>query len=159
MIVYHTSYVIVEHPDVAYSREYLDFGKGFYLTPLREQAVKYAQRFLLRGKKAYLNTYQLDDELLADFKGITFESYDEAWLDFVGKCRKGEKPIDADYVKGGVADDKVFTTIDLYFAGELNKMEALKRLVYEKPNWQICLSNQKVIEESLRFIQSEEITL
>lgn len=61
MIVYHTSYTVIEHPDISFSRDFLDFGKGFYVTPLREQAVKYAQRFLLRGKKAFLNEYLLDD--------------------------------------------------------------------------------------------------
>ena len=40
MIVYHASPFIVEHPEVKYSRDFLDFGKGFYLTTIREQAVK-----------------------------------------------------------------------------------------------------------------------
>lgn len=37
-LLYHTSNMIVSAPDVFHSREHLDFGKGFYLTPLREQA-------------------------------------------------------------------------------------------------------------------------
>lgn len=37
MILYHASTVEVQIPDLAYSREYLDFGKGFYLTSLRER--------------------------------------------------------------------------------------------------------------------------
>lgn len=41
MVVYHASYTIVEHPDVSFSRDSLDFGKGFYLTTIREQAVRY----------------------------------------------------------------------------------------------------------------------
>ena len=39
MIVYHASNVVVMHPDITYSRDALDFGKGFYVTALREQAV------------------------------------------------------------------------------------------------------------------------
>lgn len=42
MKVYHASMVRVEHPDVLHSRKFLDFGQGFYVTTLREQAVKYA---------------------------------------------------------------------------------------------------------------------
>ena len=38
MIVYHGSYCIVDKPDIRYSREALDFGKGFYLTNIKEQA-------------------------------------------------------------------------------------------------------------------------
>ena len=45
MMLYHTSYMVVEQPDLEHSREYLDFGKGFYLTSLRHQAVLYSERF------------------------------------------------------------------------------------------------------------------
>ena len=41
-----------------HSRKYLDFGRGFYLTSLYEQAVKYAQRFKRREQEAWLNTYE-----------------------------------------------------------------------------------------------------
>ena len=37
--LYHTSNVEVRIPDVRHSREHLDFGRGFYLTSLREQAL------------------------------------------------------------------------------------------------------------------------
>ena len=36
MKLYHSSTVKVENPDLEHSRDYLDFGKGFYLTSLRE---------------------------------------------------------------------------------------------------------------------------
>ena len=36
MIVYHGSYCRVERPELTFSREKLDFGKGFYITPIRE---------------------------------------------------------------------------------------------------------------------------
>lgn len=38
MIVYHGSTVIVENPDVRHSYRTLDFGMGFYVTTVREQA-------------------------------------------------------------------------------------------------------------------------
>ena len=44
MIVFHSSPCIVNHPDVSFSRDYLDFGKGFYVTTIEEQARKYARR-------------------------------------------------------------------------------------------------------------------
>lgn len=34
MKVYHGSYCIVDKPTVLFSREALDFGKGFYVTNL-----------------------------------------------------------------------------------------------------------------------------
>lgn len=43
MKLYHSSDVAVSSPDVIHSRDYLDFGKGFYLTSIHGQAVRYAQ--------------------------------------------------------------------------------------------------------------------
>ncbi|WP_283139915.1 DUF3990 domain-containing protein [Bacteroides congonensis] len=55
MKLYHASSLVIKQPDVYHSREHLDFGKGFYLTSLYDQAYKYAMRFLLRRQKAYIN--------------------------------------------------------------------------------------------------------
>ncbi|MFR8938160.1 MAG: DUF3990 domain-containing protein, partial [Streptococcus sp.] len=33
------------NPDIKYSRNKLDFGKGFYVTPIEEQAVSWVSRF------------------------------------------------------------------------------------------------------------------
>lgn len=156
MKVYHSSTCIVEKPDVLHSRDFLDFGKGFYLTTLKEQAVKYAERFLLRGKKAYLNEYELRS-IVESFKIKRFDSYDEEWLDFVMKCRKNNDTSTYDIIIGGIANDKVFRTIDLYFSGDITKDEALRKLKYEKPNNQLCLRTQTVIDECLEFVKSEEL--
>lgn len=63
MILYHTSQLVINKPDVSYSRNNLDFGRGFYLTSLKEQAVLYGQRFIKRGENAFLNTYELDENI------------------------------------------------------------------------------------------------
>ncbi len=110
MKLYHASNCIIESPDVYHSRELLDFGKGFYLTSLADQARKYSQRFLFRGDKAYLNHYVLDDDLSA-YNVKEFTTYDEEWLDFVAACRAGKPTELYDIVSGGIADDKVFNTI------------------------------------------------
>ena len=59
MRLYHASTSKIEKPDVLHSRDKLDFGKGFYLTAIREQAVRYAERFTRRGKDAFINEYEL----------------------------------------------------------------------------------------------------
>lgn len=156
MIVYHSSNIIVDKPDVFHSREALDFGKGFYVTVLYEQAVRYAERFKLRGSKAFLNVYQLD----ADWQQgnvRTFRSYNGEWLDFIA-ANRNLKPVEQfDAVEGGVANDKIFRTVELYLAGDINKDEALKRLKYEKPNHQICFINQQLIDKYLHYIRTEEL--
>ena len=85
MKLYHASAVIVKQPNVCYAREHLDFGKGFYLTSLYEQAQNYAMRFLLRHSQAYINTYLLD-EGLNDYKWKIL-----AILDYVHK--NGKYPV------------------------------------------------------------------
>lgn len=128
MRVYHSSSVRVEHPDVFHSRKFLDFGQGFYVTTLRDQAIKYAQRFLRRGKPAWLNEYELDDSFVS-YNLKEFFCYDEEWLDYVSACRVGNVADDYDIVRGGIANDKVFRTVDLYFAGDITKLEALSESV------------------------------
>ena len=50
MKVYHGSWMEIAEPDLKHSRTDVDFGKGFYTTPLREQAVKWCGKFKRRGK-------------------------------------------------------------------------------------------------------------
>ena len=46
MEVYHASTMVVESPDTTHSRAFLDFGPGFYVTILQDQAVKYVEQVL-----------------------------------------------------------------------------------------------------------------
>lgn len=156
MKVYHSSNVKVELPDTTHSRSYLDFGRGFYLTTIYEQAKKYAERFLRRGGEAWLNVYDLADDW-SSWNVLNFPHYDESWLDFVANCRKGENVGDYDLIMGGIADDRVFRTIDLYLAGDITKQQALSKLYFEKPNIQLCIRSEKMLRECLFFIESEKL--
>lgn len=156
MRVYHSSTQRIENPDISHSRDFLDFGKGFYVTTIEEQAVKYAERFMRRNHDAWLNVYELNDDAFK-FNILTLKSYDESWIDFVTSCRAGNDKSDYDMIIGGIANDKVFRTIDLYFAGDISKDEALKRLIYEKPNNQICIRSQRIIDKHLKFIEGIKI--
>ena len=153
MKLYHTSNIEIPNPDTIHSREHLDFGRGFYLTSLREQAEKYAQRFFRKGEDAFLNVYELDDEL-PGFCNIVFEAYDNKWLDFVTACRKGQKHELYDVIEGGIADDQVFDTIDLYFSGIYTYEQALDQLRFKHPNHQVCITNQSLLDKHLHFIES-----
>ena len=50
--VYHGSYVEIKKPDLSFSRIKIDFGKGFYVTPIREQAISWAIRWKRRKKSS-----------------------------------------------------------------------------------------------------------
>ena len=58
---------------------------------------------------------------------------------------------------GGIADDRVYNTIELYEDNLINKEEALKRLRYYKPNNQICIVNQEVIDKHLNYGESKVV--
>ena len=153
MRMYHSSNVSVVHPDTKHSRHYLDFGRGFYLTSLHDQAVRYAQRFKRRGQQSWLNTYELEYNE-GSWKVRRFDSYDVDWLDFVARCREGEDVGDYDMVVGGIANDRVIITLDRYFSGEISQEEALGLLQFEKPNIQYCIRSERMIKECLTFIDS-----
>lgn len=158
MIVFHGSYVEIRSPDVYHSRKYLDFGKGFYITPIREQAVAWANRFKHRGKNSVLSAFEFDiGRCRSACKFVEFDGYTEEWLDFIVLCRKGNRPVECDVLIGGVADDRVFNTVELYLNDLIGKGEAIKRLRYERPNVQMCIASQSVLDEYVRFTGSEVV--
>ena len=156
MRLYHSSNMIVDKPDTSHSRDYLDFGRGFYLTTIYEQAEKYAQRFKRRGQQAWLNTYELLDNT-EQWNVKRFDAYDKQWLDFVSRCRAGEDVGDYDMVIGGIANDRVIITLDRYFAGEISQDETLGMLRFEKPNIQYCIRSVRMLNDCLTYIDSKQI--
>lgn len=158
MIVYHGSSEKIEKPDVKFSKKYLDFGRGFYLTSFENQAKKWAIRKGMRqNKQGIVNIYELKDNW-KDYKVLSFEEENEKWLDFVCACRKGETlNKDYDIIVGNVANDDVFKTVDMYFRGLWEKKRVLEELRYYKMNDQICIVKQDVLEQILEFKDSYEV--
>lgn len=157
MIIYHGSYMEVIKPDITHSRANVDFGRGFYTTPLMEQAQKWCKKFKDKKKSAVVSIYNFDEKAFEKCKTLKFDAYSEEWLDFILKCRRGEDTSDYDIVMGGVANDKVFNTVELFFDGLIDKNEAIKRLRHEKPNFQIVFRSQKVLDKYLHFERSEQL--
>ena len=88
----------------------------------------------------------------------SFKNQAEKWLDFVCACRKGEPLNQAyDIIIGNVADDDVFKTVDMFFRGLWDKEKVLNELCYYKMNDQICIVNQKVLDQILKFQEAYEV--
>ncbi len=157
--VYHGATHIVESPLCHIGRDNLDFGKGFYVTDIREQAVSWATRVVNLGLPQWLNVYELDEDYIRqNARCKRFSAYDEEWLDFIVKSRDGKMPWkDYDYVEGGIADDRVVTTIEDYLNGDVSMEYALKRLSEHQPNNQICIISQKILDKSLHYINAEPL--
>lgn len=156
MILYHGSFVEVDRPDLAHSRPNVDFGKGFYVTPIYEQAKKWCSRFIRRGKDGIVSRYVFGEDAYKDLKVLTFDAYSADWLDFIMNCRRGQDGTDYDLVIGGVANDKVFNTVELFFDGLIDEGEAIHRLQYEKPNLQMAFRTAKALSY-LKFEGSEKL--
>lgn len=153
--VYHAGTERVEIPDCRRGRENLDFGQGFYLTDIYDQAFNFARvKSRDRNKPGLINTYLLDrKKILEEARVKIFDSYDAKWLDFIVDCRNG-KDIwkQYDYIEGGVANDRVIDTVNMYIQGFISQDRALINLRYLKPNNQICILNQDLIEKHLKFV-------
>lgn len=160
MRVFHGSTVAVSAPLVGVGRKNLDFGPGFYVTDLRAQAVSWASRPSNAGQTHVLSIYDFDIEAAkeASCRYKRFVAYDAEWLAFVVASRKGQ-PVwqDYDVIEGGIANDRVFNTIELFIQGLISEDEALQRLRYELPNNQICILSQSVVDHFLHFVSSETI--
>jgi len=156
--VSHGGTAIIETPLTDAGRPNLDFGLGFYITNIRQQAIDWAKHVSDHRKAApVVNIYSLNrDEILANYRCKVFTAYDGEWLDFTVDSRLGRKPwVEYDYIEGGVANDRVIDTIELYMAGLIPKEKALENLSEHRPNNQMCLLNQEIIDKYLKFNGTE----
>ena len=132
MTLYHGSTVRIEQPLAHVGREDLDFGQGFYLTTYPDQAKRWAIRMkLIRNvEDAFLNVYEFDSDsvLKAGYRHLFFEAY-----------------------------DRVIDTVEDYLSQRITAEQALGQLRYVKPNHQICILNQSVIDRWLKFVDCVSI--
>lgn len=159
MRLYHGSNVEVRKPNLRYGRNNTDFGKGFYTTTQKEQAERWTEIKLDRAKtgKRIVTVYDVDDALITspELSIREFHGVDEAWLEFVVNSRKGIKH-NYDLVFGPVANDKVFTTVNLYESGVLDAPTAIARLRAYKTYDQLSFHTERVIS-ALQFVESYEV--
>ena len=152
MIVYHGSSEVVRQPDILHSFRALDFGKGFYVTTVKEQAERWARRkAALVGGRAIVNQYRMDDDT-KDLRVKRFPDDLVEWIEFVCDCRDEKPGYQAyDLIVGKVADDKVFRVVDMYHSGIWDKERALVE-IRAYPNYdQLAFITQKAIDRLLCY--------
>ncbi len=159
MRLYHGSNVEVRKPSLRLSRKKTDFGRGFYTTTSAEQAEHWTSIKIDRAKsgRRVVSVFEVDDDLLTNsgIKIREFHGPDEAWLNFVVDSRKGVQH-DYDLVFGPVANDKVFTVVNLYENGVIDAPAAIAQLKAYKTYDQLSFHTERVIRE-LRFVESYEV--
>jgi hypothetical protein len=151
MKVYHGSYTAIENIDFSFCQKNRDFGKGFYVTELREQAETWAGRKGLRKKtQPVVTEFEFAEHFFNDqfLKVLRFTDYSGEWLDFVVLNRKnnsGKQAHDYDMIEGPVADDKIATRVDEYLDGIISKEQFLTDLV-RYPSHQICFCTAQSLQ-------------
>lgn len=178
-ILYHGSYCEVRDIDLKCCSCGMDFGRGFYVTSSREQAIGYipaSVRKAMRHKRipwgypiddGQLNTYRLDESIPELFVHC-FRTADIEWLHYVACQRKSDlfpklrrKYRDVDIIGGKVADDDTSAVLNAYVNGvygEPGTVQAdrmtLQLLVPDRLDDQFCFRTLDAIA-ALRFEGSE----
>lgn len=160
VIVFHGGTQVIETPICKFGRQNLDFGQGFYVTNIREQAQSWANT-TARNRKGtpIINRYKMDkDAVLANYRCKVFAAYDREWLEFIVANRQGlNEAKNYDYVEGGVANDRVVDTVNLYIAGLMDIKTALGELSKHQPNNQMCILNQEIITKHFIYDGTENL--
>ena len=159
MRLYHGSNLDIKEIKLAMCRPYKDFGQGFYLTVIREQAENMARRVaMLYGGEAVLNQYDLDEKSLMgkDLKIKNFgEKTSEEWARFVKNNRNRkftdvsspESNIDNKYdiVIGPIANDAMAILFRQYENGMIDFDTMVKGMEYKETTNQYSFHTDRAI--------------
>lgn len=158
--VYHGTNFSFSKIDLTKSRDKRDFGKGFYVTTIYEQALKWAQNTYIRygGDKPIVKMFEYNDDI-SDLKKLCFDNMNREWLEFVKENRtKGGVYHQYDIVSGPVANDNTMRTIALYISGIYTVDMALDKLRFFKTNNQISFHTEKSLS-ALVLKKDTEVSL
>lgn len=169
MKVYHGSYTEIETIELSKGELQRDFGRGFYVTKLREQADYWASR---KGNFNKTNgcvtefTFYESAFTTDYFKTVRFDDYTEEWLDFIILNRKNDLPNNAhdyDIVEGPVADDAIATRIVLFLKGGISKVDFIEDLRFKHAlSHQIAFCSEKslaMLTKSWNKVDLNEFTI
>lgn len=150
MILYHGSNVDIQNISLSACRPYKDFGRGFYLTDIPEQAERMAERVArIYGGEPVLNIYEIDDSFF-DSSSLRIKNFGEKttedWARFVmnNRNRGFENYSDLlcnfdskyDIVIGPVADDNMAMLFRQYEEEVIDFDTLLKGMIYKKTSSQ-----------------------
>ena len=119
-------------PQILTSNRLLDFGEGFYTNSNILQAARWANKVADRNKSKiiFISNYEFTVEQAKKSLNIMeFNTPNSDWLHFVTACRSG-KSITSDYDIAicPVANDSVYSTVQLFETGVLDEAETIRRL-------------------------------
>lgn len=157
--LYHGSNTVIGEIDLAKGRPYKDFGRGFYLTTIKEQAEKMAVRVTkIYGGEPYITTYCFHDELLenSQLNYRCFEEPSKEWALFVinnrdrrfkniqsPECNQDAK---YDLVIGPIANDDLALLFRQFSGGLITVDTLVEAMKFKKLTDQYSFHNQVALE-------------
>ena len=159
MKLFHGSNLDINDIDLSKCRPYKDFGKGFYLTELEDQAVKMAKRVArLYGGDPIVNVYAFDENTLSSSNLKTRDfgrTASEEWARFVMNNRSRrfnntaslECNLDNKYdiVTGPIANDDVAVLFRQYQNEIIDFETLIKGMTYKELTSQYSFHTPKAI--------------
>lgn len=137
--LYHGSNVMIDAPDLAHSKPFKDFGRGFYLSANKKQAIEMASQKVIQTQvgEANVTTFLFDESVMlsGELNVLRFDDYSEEWAEFVLKNRNTRKkqPVHKyDIVYGPIADDGVTFQLRRYEGGLISLQQLVEELKYSK---------------------------
>ncbi|MBQ5451386.1 MAG: DUF3990 domain-containing protein [Bacteroidales bacterium] len=134
MILYHGSNIEISEIDLSKSKPFKDFGRAFYLSADRNQALEMAEyKAMVLGGRAVVTEFDFDEKV-PDLKVLKFLEYTKEWAEFVfaNRDKNSKIPHGYDIVYGPIANDKVGLQIVNYKEGIINLEVFLERLKFFK---------------------------
>lgn len=156
MILYHGSNIDITEVDLSKCRPYKDFGKGFYLTTIKEQAVNMAKRVSkIYGGTPIVNTFEFNEDIIEGMCIKKFIEPSAEWAVFVMNNRDRDykdigsnncnKDLKYDIVIGPVADDGLAALIETYTRGLAELEKIVEKMRYKKLSDQYSFHTEKAV--------------
>lgn len=150
MRLYHGSNIIIEQINLSKCRPYKDFGQGFYLTAIKEQAEQMARRTsAIYGGDPIVTEFEFDESALSFLSVKMFKDPSEEWALFVmaNRSKKNVQPThDFDIVIGPVADDTIATLFRNFDDGIIDLPMLVQGLKYKKVSSQYLFHSAEAIK-------------
>lgn len=137
MILYHGTNASFDVIDLSRSKPNKDFGRGFYLSADKEQALEMAKAKVdqLESGTPTVISYEVDEPQMAELKVLRFDAYSEEWAKFILLNRNnasGKPAHDYDIAVGPIANDRVGVQLWRYETQAIDLPTLVRNLQYMK---------------------------
>jgi len=132
--------------DLSKSKDRRDFGKGFYTTTIKEQALQWGYNIFNRFGGDGIFLYEFEFLPSPNMISKRFLEISDEWFSFILSNRNlGGIQHNFDFIQGPVANDKIYLTITGFIDGLYTMEEAMRRLKYSKTNDQVSFHTERAI--------------